>query len=140
MNLIISTLTDSRTSLRALFFTIIPWLFLVPASAADLDYEEARVYVTGTATGHHSQSCHRPFARRHHPGRATAQRPWLLCPRAASAEPDEDIPTIIIDDKKTFQTIIRFWRRLHRCRGDHLCTRLPHDRPGAIPQGLLRPG
>src|SRR5438046_1678779 len=94
----------SRTGLRALFFTATSVLLLVSASAADWDYREARVYVTAP-----------PF-----PAPATTALPAASIPTAQLLtdrgffplapldEPDEDIPTIIIDDKKTFQTIIGF--------------------------------
>ncbi len=105
--MITSIPTTSRTGLRALFFTVTSCLLLVSASAADRDYREARVYVTAPP----------PAVA---PAPATSALPATITPTAQLLtdrgfialapldEPDEDIPTIIIDDKKTFQTIEGF--------------------------------
>ena len=52
-------------------------------------------------------------------------------------QPDEHVPTIIIDEKKTFQTIMRLRGRLHRRRLGHV-RQAPQGLPGGIPHGLLR--
>ena len=105
--MIISIPTVYPTGLRTLFFTVISCLLLVSASAADRDYREARVYVTAPP----------PAVA---PAPATSALPTAITPAAQLLtdrgffalapldEPDEDIPTIIIDDKKTFQTIVGF--------------------------------
>jgi len=103
MKPVTSTSIALRTASRALFATFISCLLVVSAFAQERDYREARVYVTAPpATG--------PAPTTAFPATATGQ---LLTdrgffPLAPLDEPDEDIPTIIIDDKKTFQTIIGF--------------------------------
>jgi glucosylceramidase len=101
MKLVTSTSTASSTALRALFLTIISCLLVVSASAQERDYTEARVYVTAPPAITTALPASTPA-----PAQLLADRGFF--PLAPLDEPDEDIPTIIIDDKKTFQTIIGF--------------------------------
>ena len=83
----------SRGGARLVPFTILPCLLVVPVLAQKWDYKEARVYATAPAA---------------------APAPALLLSDsgfhafAPLDQPDEHIPTIIIDDHKTFQTIEGF--------------------------------
>jgi Glycosyl hydrolase family 30 beta sandwich domain len=100
-----STLTPYRVALRTLFFTITSGLLFVSVSAQERDYREARVYVTAPPVSTPATITAFPA-----PSPVPAQ---LLTDRGFFAlapleEPDEDIPTIIIDDKKTFQTVVGF--------------------------------
>ena len=105
MKLVTSTLTAARTALRALCFTITSGLLLVSASAQERDYREARVYVTAPPGPAPATSTAFP-APASVPAQLLTDRGFF--PLAPLNEPDEDIPTIIIDDKKTFQTIVGF--------------------------------
>src|ERR1017187_7474261 len=105
MKLVTLTPTASRTALRALFFTITSCLLLVSASAQERDYREARVYVTAPPAAAPATNTAFP-APASVPAQLLTDRGFF--PLAPLDEPDEDIPTIIIDDKKTFQTIKGF--------------------------------
>ncbi|HUJ73165.1 MAG TPA: glycoside hydrolase family 30 protein [Verrucomicrobiae bacterium] len=116
------TLSLEAFALPSLFFIVTSCLLPVPAAATDRDYREARVYVTAP-----------PF-----PAPATTALPaatiptsQLLADRGFSPlapldEPDEDIPTIIIDDKKTFQTIQGFGGAFTDAAAD-IFAKLPRD-------------
>jgi len=105
----------SRTALRALLFIAASSLLLGSASAAEWDYREARVYVTAPAATAPPSTT--PLAS-NNPAPVSQVAPTpppaqLLNDRGFFAfapldEPDEDIPTIMIDDRKTFQTILGF--------------------------------
>ena len=109
------TPTASRTGLRVLFFTVVSGLLLSAASAADHDYKEARIYVTAPPASAPPSTT--PLASTNPapvstiaPTPAPAQ---LLTDRGFHAfepldEPDEDVPTIMVDEKHTFQTIVGF--------------------------------
>ena len=101
MKLVTSVPAASLTASRALFFTIIACLPIGSASAQERDYTEARVYVTAPPAT--TTTLPAPT-----PGSAQLLTDRGFFPLAPLNEPDEDIPTIIIDDKKTFQTIIGF--------------------------------
>src|SRR5674476_433444 len=105
MKLVTSTPTAARTALRALCFTITSGLLLVSASAQERDYREARVYVTAPPGPAPATNTAFP-APASVPAQLLTDRGFF--PLAPLDEPDEDIPTIIIDDKKTFQTILGF--------------------------------
>jgi hypothetical protein len=118
-----SALTVTPVAFWTLCSIITSGLLLVSVSAQERDYREARVYVTAPPVSAPATTTAFPA-----PIPLAAQ---LLTDRGFFAlapleEPDEDIPTIIIDDKKTFQTGLGF-------------RQAPQGRPGAIPQSLLRP-
>jgi glucosylceramidase len=105
----------SPTTLRVPFFLIASSLFLASAFAAERDYREARVYVTAPAAsappGTAPLASHNPapvntVAPTPPPAQFINDRGFF--PFAPLEEPDEDIPTIMIDDRKTFQTILGF--------------------------------
>ncbi len=101
MKLVTSASTISCATLRALFFTIISCLVIVSASAQERNYREARVYVTAPPATNTVSPASAPV-----PAQLLTDRGFFAL--APLDEPDEDIPTIIIDDKKTFQTILGF--------------------------------
>jgi len=104
MKLLTSTLTASRVALRTLFSTITSGLLLVSASAQERDYREARVYVTAPPVAAPITTAFpAPI-----PLSAQLLTDHGFFALAPLEEPDEDIPTIIIDDQKTFQTILGF--------------------------------
>lgn len=91
-------------SLRSLcsLLLILP---LLRASAADPEYREARIYVTAPAAPAPGFSTEFPAPK--------GSPEELLADHGTAAfapldEPDEDTPTIIIDDRHTFQTILGF--------------------------------
>jgi len=114
MKLMTPTLVASRTGLRDLFLTVTSLLFFASAFAAEREYREARVYVTAPPASVLPSVA--PPASAVTPPTTLAPTPppaQLLNDRGFVAfapldEPDEDIPTIMIDDRKTFQTIIGF--------------------------------
>jgi glucosylceramidase len=100
-----SALTVTPVAFWTLCSIITSGLLLVSVSAQERDYREARVYVTAPPVSAPATTTAFPA-----PIPLAAQ---LLTDRGFFAlapleEPDEDIPTIIIDDKKTFQTILGF--------------------------------
>jgi glucosylceramidase len=99
MKLVTAMAIASRAILRPLIFSIIPCLLIVSASAQERHYQEARVYVTAPPAA---------TAASQVPGPAQLLTDRGFFPLAPLDEPDEDIPTILIDDKKTFQTILGF--------------------------------
>jgi len=114
MKIRLSTHTASRTGLRALSLAAAFSLLFASAFAADRDYREARVYLTAPP-GSVLPSVAPPDSTVAHPTTLAPVPPpaQLLKDRGFLAfapldEPDEDIPTIMIDDRKTFQTIIGF--------------------------------
>src|SRR5271154_5295619 len=104
MKLVTSTPTATRTGLLALFFTITTCFILVPASAAELDYREAHVYVTAPSPAIAPNPVTSPLPAAITPTTQPLTDRGFL-PLAPLEEPDEDIPTIMIDDRKPFQTI-----------------------------------
>src|ERR1700690_3839335 len=100
-----STPAASRPAWRALCFIITPCLLLISAPAQERDYREARVYVTAPpAPAPPTTTAFPPSPSV--PAQLLPDRGFFAL--APLDEPDEDIPTIIIDDKKTFQTILGF--------------------------------
>ncbi|MGH8047292.1 MAG: glycoside hydrolase family 30 protein [Chthoniobacterales bacterium] len=105
----------SRATTRALFLALACCVSLVTASAAVRDYREARVYITAPPASAPPSTA--PLAS-NNPAAVNVVAPTpppaqLLNDRGFFAfapieEPDEDIPTIMIDDRKTFQTILGF--------------------------------
>lgn len=104
-----------RTALCVLFVTLATCLLPAPASAQERDYKEVRIFVTAppsaTAPNTAQLASTNPV-----PVNSVAPTPppaQLLMDRGSQAfgplpEPDEDVPTIMIDDKHTFQTIVGF--------------------------------
>ena len=109
-----STPLASGKALRALSLAMAWSLSFASVFAADRDYREARVYVTAPPSS--APPSVAPPTSAVAPPTTLAPAPLpaqLLNDRGFSAfapldEPDEDIPTIMIDDRKTFQTILGF--------------------------------
>jgi glucosylceramidase len=88
-----SRTTLFRTGSRAVFFTIVFGLLAVPVLVQKRDYREAHVYVTAPGTDAS-------------PAQLLSERGFH--PFEPLEQPDENFPTIIIDDSKSFQTIEGF--------------------------------
>jgi len=92
-----------RVSSYAVLLASLCCLLAGPLFAEEKDYKEAHVFITAPAA---------PPAGRVSPAVEVA-RPMLLADRGFQSvepleQPDEHVPTIIIDETKTFQTIIGF--------------------------------
>jgi glucosylceramidase len=82
-----------RAGLRAVLFTLLCGLMAAPVFAQKRDFKEAHVYVTAPGTDAA-------------PAQLLSERGFH--PFEPLEQPDENFPTIIIDDAKTFQTIEGF--------------------------------
>jgi glucosylceramidase len=92
-------IASRSTTLCAGLFALAFWLFAVPAYTQRRDYQEAHVYVTAPAA---AATITDP-----------ATRAMLMADRGFQTvepldQPDEHVPTIIVDETKTFQTIEGF--------------------------------
>jgi glucosylceramidase len=77
------------TAWRPLILQLLSCILAVPVLAQSRDYKEAHVYVTAPA-----------------PLQLLADHDF--CAFAPLEQPDEDFPTLLLDDSKTFQTLVGF--------------------------------